>query len=69
MGYFDEKNFGPSSDYAMWCALKVAGYNFGLYRVPLVYYLRVADSYARRVNVDEFNRKIIDTNFISYVTR
>lgn len=69
MGYFDEKNFGPSSDYAMWCALKVAGYNFGLYRVPLVYYLRVADSYARRVNVDEFNRKIIETNFISYVTR
>jgi glycosyltransferase involved in cell wall biosynthesis len=68
-GYFDEGQYGPSADYGMWCKLKTSGAKFGLYKVPLVYYLRVADSYARRVNVSEYNHKIIQSNFINFLQR
>jgi glycosyltransferase involved in cell wall biosynthesis len=68
-GYFDEEHYGPSSDYAMWCKLKTVGAKFGLYKVPLVYYLRVVDSYARRINVTHFNEEIIRSNFSNFLSR
>jgi hypothetical protein len=68
-GYFDEAEYGPSADYGMWCKLKTAGSKFGLYKVPLVFYLRVVDSYARRVNVSGFNEKILTSNFIKLLSR
>jgi hypothetical protein len=68
-GYFDESEYGPSADYGMWCKLKTSGAKFGLYKVPLVYYLRVIDSYARRVNVSDFNEKIMNANFSKFLLR
>jgi len=68
-GYFDESEYGPSADYGMWCKLKTTGAKFGLYKVPLVFYLRVPDSYARRVNVSGFNEKILANNFLSFLSR
>jgi len=58
-GFFNEREYGPSADYAMWCKLLMNGCKFGFFRVPLVYYLKAQNSYARRVNTLKYNNAII----------
>lgn len=47
-GYFNEKEYGPSSDYEFWLRITGGGACGEFYKVPLGYYLRDPNSYARR---------------------
>lgn len=58
-GKFNEKLYGPSSDYAMWFKAIQNGFKARVYKVPLAFYLKSQGSYARRSDVSNFNLKII----------
>jgi glycosyltransferase involved in cell wall biosynthesis len=66
-GKFEEFNYGPSADYAMWLKLMRNGCSFGLYRVPLVYYLKLANSYARRVDTSALQNIMLKETFIDFL--
>jgi hypothetical protein len=63
-GNFNEKEYGPSADFEFWLRI-VRGGAFGeFYKVPLGYYFKDPNSYARRENnAHHFNKKILNINF------
>jgi len=63
-GYFNEQDNGPSADFEFWMRI-VSGGAFGeFYKVPLGYYFRDPNSYARRENNShQFNKKILNKYF------
>ncbi len=63
-GFFDESNFGPSSDYEFWMRCVSQGATGEFYKVPIGYYLRCPNSYARRENnAAQFNKQILSKYF------
>jgi hypothetical protein len=65
-GYFDEQKNGPSADYEFWLRAISNGCEGIFYKVPLGYYLKDPNSYARRIDTKNFNNKIINKYLHSY---
>lgn len=65
-GLFDESKYGPSADYEFWLRVISGGSEGIFYKVPLGYYLKDPNSYARRMDTKSFNNKIIYKYLHSY---
>lgn len=65
-GYFKEKEYGPSADFEFWLRTVNGGACGEFYKVPLGYYFKDPNSYARRDNnAREFNKKILKKYFLN----
>ena len=58
-GFFREKRFGPSADWAFWSGAGLLGFRFAFLASPMGLYLRHAESYWRRKSAQDFDQRIV----------